>query len=181
MVIFNLPNTRDPDTDAPCYNECDVQELGQAASYENNTRKLIIYPNKLRSMDDFLVKCEVVDYGIPTKKKIRYFFLSFIRPDEHAKQLGNKNLLILSPYIESFSDSGLINVQFGYNFTPGLEKWMIDQTVMKFIVTPKENKRKPYDLNWTTTDISHSSFKVQLRFKDPLSLTYKDVLSMKFI
>lgn len=132
-------------------------------------------------MDDFLVKCEVVDFGFPPKKKIRYFFISFIKPFEQAKQLGNKNLLILSPYIDQFSEYGLLNVQIGYNFTPGLENWMINKTVMKFIVTPKENKSHPYDLNWTSTDISNSSFKIQLQFKNPLSLTYRDILTMKFI
>lgn len=85
MVIFNLPNTRDPDTDSPCRHQCDVSGLGDSAFYENNTRKLLIYPNKLRSLEDFLVKCDVIDFGVPPKSKTRYFFISLIRPNEQAK------------------------------------------------------------------------------------------------
>jgi hypothetical protein len=82
MVIFNLPNTKDPDTGKPCSLQCDVSGLGQAAEYERIMRKLIIYPNKLKSMEDYLVACIVSDYGVPPKTRSRYFFLSLIRPDE---------------------------------------------------------------------------------------------------
>ncbi len=82
MVIFNLPNTKDPDTGRPCRHQCDVSGLGRAASYENNTRRLILYPNKLNSMQDYMVKCVVTDFGVPSKSKQRYFFISFIKPYE---------------------------------------------------------------------------------------------------
>ena len=84
-VYFSLPNTRDPDTGKPCAHQCDVSGLGLAALYENKIRRLIIYPNKLQTMDDYLVKCVVTDYGATPKIKNRYFFISFIRPYEQAK------------------------------------------------------------------------------------------------
>jgi hypothetical protein len=85
MIIFNLPDTRDPDTDKPCRHQCDVRGLGPAAFYENNTRKLVLYPNRLLSLDDFLVSCVIRDFGVPTKSKTRYFFISFIKPNEQTK------------------------------------------------------------------------------------------------
>jgi hypothetical protein len=85
MVIFNLPNTKDPDTGKPCRHQCDVSGLGVAALYESKTRRLIIYPNKLPSMEDYLVSCIITDYGATPKTKNRYFFISFIRPYEQAK------------------------------------------------------------------------------------------------
>jgi len=69
----------------------------------------------------------------------------------------------------------------GYNLTQGLEKWMINQTVMKFEVFQKKNKIEPYMLNWTVTDISISSFKVQLELGKGRELSYLDFISMKFI
>ena len=85
MIIFNLPNTKDPDTGQPCRHQCDVEGLGNAAFYENSTRKLIVYPNRLQTMEDYLVKCLVTDFGIPQKSRTRYFFISFIKPYEKAK------------------------------------------------------------------------------------------------
>ena len=54
----------------------------------------------------------------------------------------------------------MVNMQMGYNLSRGLEKWMINKTVMKFVVIPNKNKSEPYDLNWTMTDIKTSSFKI---------------------
>jgi hypothetical protein len=69
----------------------------------------------------------------------------------------------------------------GYNLTKGLEKWMINQTVMKFEVVQKNNKIEPCLLNWTVTDINISSFKVQLELGKGRELSNLDFLSMKFI
>jgi len=69
----------------------------------------------------------------------------------------------------------------GYNLTHGLEKWMIDYSVMKFEVVQKKNKIEPYMLNWTVTEILISSFKVQLELGKDRELSNLDFLSMKFI
>jgi len=69
----------------------------------------------------------------------------------------------------------------GYNLTQGLEKWMINNSILKFEVVQKKNKIEPYMLNWTVTEISISSFKVQLELGKMRELSNQDFLSMKFI
>jgi hypothetical protein len=69
----------------------------------------------------------------------------------------------------------------GYNLTHGLDKWMINYSVIKFEVVQKKNKVEPYMLNWTVTEILISSFKVQLELGKERELSNLDFLSMKFI
>ncbi len=79
-----------------------------------------------------------------------------------------KNKLILAPFIEYFSEKGEITMQMGYDFSEGLEKMMINSTVINISLTSRNIKtfNEPVKFEWNVTEIYNKSFKIKLYFSN---------------
>ncbi len=78
MAVYNLPETYDPDTRKPCEHQCDIRDFGNAATYDNLSRRLTFFPRNFKESRDYIIKCEITDYGIPPRKTIRIMTVSVL-------------------------------------------------------------------------------------------------------
>ena len=58
---------------------------------------------------------------------------------------------------------------------------MIDSSILKVQVAPKDSPTKVVDLSWSTTAIDKQTITIQLIFASLNSLTESDVLSLMFL
>jgi hypothetical protein len=65
MAVYKMPDTNDPDFGKSCMHYCDTNDFGNAAQYDNRTRRLTIIPHNFEIARDFVMRCEILDRGYP--------------------------------------------------------------------------------------------------------------------
>ncbi|TNV85993.1 hypothetical protein FGO68_gene6892 [Halteria grandinella] len=118
--------------------------------------------------------CSIYDSGIPIKAT----HYSIPVNVQLFSDLGTSYLLVLAPFVSNFTENGLITVQMGYPFLPGLQAQDI-KDLLEIHISPNPNSNDR-DYTWSCEQILESSFVIRVLFKDVLDLTDRDRLRISF-
>ncbi|TNV85800.1 hypothetical protein FGO68_gene17649 [Halteria grandinella] len=142
--------------------------------YDNATRIVTFTPSIAPSEGSYLIYCSIHDTGIPSKSA--YYSIP-VQVQLYSDE-GSPYLLILSPFVQNFTEKGQITIQMVYPFTQGLQLSDIKDIVVVHI-SPSQNSTDR-DYTWYCESILESSLVVRVIFKDVLDLTDLDRLRINF-